>query len=64
MALYSCYILGEDGHIRAREIMDCRSDDQALDSAREFLGAHPEIPAVEIWLEERRIKRLAQAALD
>ena len=41
MALYFCYIVGEDGHIRAREILDCPGDEQALDSARSFWARTP-----------------------
>jgi hypothetical protein len=60
MAHYYVYILDDAGHVKAREIVSADDDSRAIDKARTYLGAHPSIPALDVWLAERRIKKLWQ----
>ena len=60
MSHYYCYLLDSEGKVRAREVMEGADDGDAVQKARKYLTAHPSIPAVEVWLAERRIELLTQ----
>jgi hypothetical protein len=60
MPQYYLYLLGQDGHIRAREIVTGSNDDEAASRARRYLSDHPKVPAVELWFAERRISKFTQ----
>ena len=62
MAYYSLYPLGDDGHIKAREILNAPDECEAIIMASAYLHAHTSLPAVELWLGERRIKTFTQTA--
>jgi hypothetical protein len=59
---YYLYLLGDDGHIKAREILSVHDEGEALTKADAYLHAHTSVPAVKLWLGERRIKALTQTA--
>jgi len=60
MSHYYCYLLDSEGKVRAREVMEGADDGDAVEKARDYLAAHPLIPAVEVWFAERRVELLTQ----
>jgi len=53
-AMYRCYFLS-DGHIRAVEVFDCNTDDDARALAFELLSKRPQYTAVEVWEQARKV---------
>jgi hypothetical protein len=50
---YRAYIVGQDGHfVRAIEL-DCKDDNAAIESAKQFIDGCD----VELWQQDRRIAR-------
>lgn len=62
MAHYYLYLLDHEGHIKAREILTSADDEDAVTRAQIYLRDHASVPAIELWLEERRVKTLKQTA--
>ena len=62
MADYYCCYLDLEDHIQARELMDASSDREAMDRAKKYLDTHPTLRGIEIWLGERQVTKLQQAA--
>jgi hypothetical protein len=62
MPHYYCYALNAAGHVKAREIMTAEDEHQVIEQAKAYLRAHQSIPAIEVWLAERRIRKLWQAS--
>ena len=62
MPHYYCYVLDGAGHVKAREIMTAEDVHQVIEQAKAYLRSHQSIPAVEVWLAERRVKKLWQAS--
>ena len=62
MPHYYCYVLDGAGRVKAREIMTAENEHGVIEQARAYLRAHQSMPAVEVWLAERRIKKLWQAS--
>jgi hypothetical protein len=60
MAHYYLYLLDVHGHIKAREILTTDSDADAVGRSENYLRQHESIPAVELWLGERRVTRIKQ----
>lgn len=52
MAGYRLYFLGQDGHIAHALEIDCESDAEAI----EFVEAHQDGRAKELWQERRRVR--------
>lgn len=63
MEHYDLRLLGDDGHIKAREILLASDDTEAQIRAEYYLRAHESVPIVELWRGERRIKAFKQAAV-
>jgi hypothetical protein len=51
MQEYRAYIIGPDGHIQARFEFCCSDDEEAKDSAKQYVNGHD----VELWQLDRRI---------
>jgi hypothetical protein len=52
---YRIYVLDREGHVMGpSKIVVCKTDEEALEHARQFLDGNP----VEIWLGAKRIGRL------
>ena len=62
MDYYYLYLLGDDGHIKAREILSAHDEGEAVTRADAYLHAHTSVRAVELWQGERRIKALTPTA--
>jgi hypothetical protein len=62
MAHYYLYLLDQEQHIKAREILSAGTETEAVAKAEAYLREHTAIPGVELWLGERLIKTLQQAA--
>jgi hypothetical protein len=60
MIAYRCYLIGEDGHIKNSQVIECPSDAAALAEAERGLAAS-EYPAVEVWDKARRVGRVGHA---
>jgi hypothetical protein len=56
MAVYRFYWVGDDDKIRRADNVECASDEDARRIAAEYKAASP---AIEVWLGERRIVKLA-----
>lgn len=54
MPVYRAYIVADD-HIRSAEVLDCASDETAIELARPLLS---QAEAVEIWGRARMVTRL------
>jgi hypothetical protein len=63
MLHYYLYLLDTEGHIKAREILNAPDDGAAMEKALAYLREHRAIPAVEVWLAERRVGTLKQPTL-
>jgi len=50
---YYAYIIGEDGHIKDREVSVCGDDEEAKRQAKRLVGGC----AVELWEEDRKVER-------
>lgn len=59
MARYYLYLLNAEEHIKAREILTTTTDAEAVGKAEAYLRQHASIPAVELWLGERRVAVLS-----
>jgi hypothetical protein len=58
---YYLYLLGDDGHIKAREILSAHDEGEAITKAEAYLQRNGSVPSVELWLRDRRILALEQA---
>jgi hypothetical protein len=55
---YRIYVMDRQGHVqRPSEIVVCKSDEEAIAQARQFLDRTP----VEIWRGSKRVDRLDPA---
>jgi hypothetical protein len=52
---YRCYLLDEDHHIAAVEVIECRDDRDAKRRAEEILAAQPVFSGAELWDRDRRV---------
>lgn len=50
MAQYRCYFLGTNGQLVGAETIECRSDDEAVASARTLLARKPYASGFELRL--------------
>ena len=57
MAVYTYYLLNEDGSVPGFEFDQCRDDVEAQLRALEMLARRPERRGVEIWRDDRLIGR-------
>jgi hypothetical protein len=57
MAEYRVYIVGLDGHFIKSIGLDCRSDEAAIEHAKQFVDGRD----VEIWSGERPVMTLSKA---
>jgi hypothetical protein len=55
MVEYQIYVLTDDNHIKSREDILCRDDEEAEAKARRMVDGH----AVELWQSTRKIARFA-----
>lgn len=53
---YRAYIIGTDGHFVKVIDLDCRDDDAAIESAKQFVNGSD----VELWQRDRRIAQLTK----
>ena len=60
MTHYYLYLLSEQGHIKAREVLTAESDADAVTKAEVYLRNHQAVPGVELWHGERQVKALRQ----
>jgi hypothetical protein len=61
MAHYYLYLLDVEGHIKAREILTSTTDAEAVGRTEKYLRQHASVPAVELWLGQRRVTTLQQS---
>jgi len=55
MTSYRLFFLGPDDHFVKAEIVECRTDGDAVDIARACCTDHP---AIEIWELDRKVDRI------
>jgi hypothetical protein len=60
MKQYFCYVLDQEGHVNAREILEGSHDNEIFGRAQGYLSQYPSIPAVEIWLDDRYVGKVHQ----
>jgi hypothetical protein len=53
MSDYRVYVIGNDGHFQKAISLDCRDDNAAIESAKQFIDGHD----IELWQRDRRIAR-------
>ena len=53
MSGYRVYIIGADGHVVRAIQLNCRDDNAAIESAKQFINGHD----IELWQRDRRVAR-------
>ena len=53
MPEYRVYTFGFDGHILRASVIECDSDDEAIEKTKQLVDGH----ALELWLGARRLGR-------
>jgi len=53
MSDYRVYIIGADGHVVRAIQLNCRDDNAAIESAKQFINGHD----IELWQRDRRVAR-------
>jgi hypothetical protein len=53
MSDYRVYIIGADGHVVKAIQLNCRDDNAAIESAKQFINGHD----IELWQRDRRVAR-------
>ena len=54
MPTYRAYLIGEDNRVTSYRAIEAATDEEALQSAKQFVDGHD----VEVWLLDREIGRL------
>lgn len=62
MVYYYLYILDQEQHIKAREILSADTEAEAVAKAEAYLRGHTSVPGVQLWLGDRQITTLQRAA--
>jgi hypothetical protein len=58
MNQYWCYVLNQEGRVKARETLEGSNDNEAFGRARRYLVENPSIPTVEVWLDNRYVGKI------
>jgi len=53
MSDYRVYIIGADGQVVRAIQLNCRDDNAAIESAKQFINGHD----IELWQRDRRVAR-------
>jgi hypothetical protein len=53
MSHYRAYVIGQDGHFIKSVILDCESDDAAIEAAKQLVDGHD----IELWQLDRQIAK-------
>jgi|HubBroStandDraft_5_1064220.scaffolds.fasta_scaffold1614480_2 hypothetical protein len=56
MTYYRAHLIDDDGRFHKAIDLDCKNDEAAIESAKQFVIGHD----VELWQQDRRIIRLSQ----
>ena len=56
MTYYRAHLIGDDGRFHKAIDLDCKNDEAAIESAKQFVIGHD----VELWQQDRRIIRLGK----
>src|SRR6185312_9198641 len=54
MTMYRCYFLGGDSKIKSAEVIECATDADALEAAKQKI-ATSDYPTIEVWNRARRV---------
>lgn len=54
MPTYRAYLIGEDNRVTSYRAIEAATDEEALQSAKQFVDGHD----VEVWLLDREIGRI------
>jgi len=56
MPIYRAYLLDKDDRVESFKPVEADSDDEALETAKQFVNGHD----VEVWLLDRMVGRLSK----